>query len=404
MNWVIVEDSLTDRAGHWFEYLLGFQNELKGLGDEVLFFVPKNASSEVLQKFASKAVLPGSIYRKLSDSAPTWRRYARVPWHGLKTYQAVSLSLQNDNGIKFYFVPTATVHHLVGWYSLAKLRLKCQTVKVLLFFPGLPITQDENGESLAKSHTAKLMRLILRGLSKEVKAGKVILGVETEAMRYSGEKVFGLPFRYFPHPVQPVNRNFVFDKVTEDKKDILIGCYGPGRYEKGSDVLVAAIELYLNRFPNTRARFVLQWVNDFRLPDGKMACLPQAIKYHPRVEIIRRLFREGEYGQWLARTDALALPYRRSSYGLRASRVVIEALVNGLPVVVTRGTTLAQQAKKFGAAVECEDGDVEILVSALRQLEEKVSALKMQSMEKAPLAIKHFSVEHFRELLVDAGA
>ncbi len=404
MNWFIFEDSLTDRAGHWFEYLFDFQKELQGLGDEVLFFVPQNASSEVLQKFKSKPALPQSIFRKLSEPTPVWRRYGRIPWHGLQTYSAVTRHLVQKESGGIIFVPTAIVHHLLGWYGLVKFRLNRKSTRILLFFPGLPIASKGVEWVLEGSPTARLMRLLLLGMAKEIKAGKVVLGVETEAMRRAGERVFGLPFTYFPHPVRPITESLARNRKSPDGGDILIGSYGPGRYEKGSDLLVAAIEVYLRRYPASRAKFVLQWVDNFKLPNGKVACLPELIKNHPRVTVISRIFGDGEYEQWLAKTDALALPYRQSSYGLRVSRVVIEALVNGLPAVVTQGTTLAQQSKDFGAAVECQDGDVESVVLALRQIEENIIQLQTQAKEKAPLAIRHFSVQHFRELLVDAGA
>ncbi|MEI9864586.1 MAG: hypothetical protein WDN00_08545 [Limisphaerales bacterium] len=37
MRWLIVEDALRDRKGHWFEYLGTFARELRALDDEVTF-------------------------------------------------------------------------------------------------------------------------------------------------------------------------------------------------------------------------------------------------------------------------------------------------------------------------------------------------------------------------------
>ena len=36
MKWLIVEDALRDRKGHWLEYVSTFVRELRALGDEVL--------------------------------------------------------------------------------------------------------------------------------------------------------------------------------------------------------------------------------------------------------------------------------------------------------------------------------------------------------------------------------
>jgi glycosyltransferase involved in cell wall biosynthesis len=264
------------------------------------------------------------------------------------------------------------------------------------------------------SPTSKLVRQLLRRLEPEIRSGKVILGVETQAMKQAAERVFGVPFTYFPHPVQAEKAEIQKRKAEIAKSKIVspsafslqpsalltMACYGPARHEKGSDLLAAAIEKYLERFPDSRARFVLQWLTDFSLPSGGMAQLPAALRQHPRVEIVDRYFAEGEYAQRLAGTQVLLLPYRCSSYALRVSRVVIEAMVNGLPVVATRGTTLAEQAEQFGAAVLCEDENVESLVAAIETVERNYEALAAKASGRQGTARGHFSVRMFRETLI----
>jgi glycosyltransferase involved in cell wall biosynthesis len=160
------------------------------------------------------------------------------------------------------------------------------------------------------------------------------------------------------------------------------------------------MEQHLARFPNSRVRFVLQWLKDFSTTSGGTAHLPAALRQHSRVEIVDRYFADGEYAQRLASTQALLLPYRRSSYALRVSRVVIEAMVHGLPVVATRGTTLAEQAEAFGAAVLCEDENVESLVAAMETMERNFEALAATAREQQAKAREHFSVRQFRETLM----
>ena len=125
---------------------------------------------------------------------------------------------------------------------------------------------------------------------------------------------------------------------------------------------------------------------------------PKLVK-NDRVEFISHYFRDGEYVQRLLQTSVMLLPYRLSSYRLRGSRVVIEAMVNGIPVVATCGTALAEQAEKFGAAVLCEDGDIYSIVAALEMVERNYDSLTAKARERRPLAQQHFSVEHFRRLL-----
>jgi glycosyltransferase involved in cell wall biosynthesis len=95
----------------------------------------------------------------------------------------------------------------------------------------------------------------------------------------------------------------------------------------------------------------------------------------------------------------MLLPYRCSSYGLRVSRVIIEAMVNGIPAVATNGTTLSSQAAEFGAVIGCEDGSVESLCAAIATIERDYPKLRLRAMEQVPRAREHFSVRHFRSLL-----
>ena len=89
LRWWIVEDALRDRKGHWVEYLQTFQRGLSAEGDQVRFFASKECVPDVAQAFNANPILPKSIWARMSDGAPKWRRLVRIPAHGLATYRAV---------------------------------------------------------------------------------------------------------------------------------------------------------------------------------------------------------------------------------------------------------------------------------------------------------------------------
>lgn len=207
-------------------------------------------------------------------------------------------------------------------------------------------------------------------------------------MREALTRLSGVPFTYFPHPVH-IDSTSNLPPLASDARPLTFSSFGSARHEKGSDILVPAVEEYCRRYPESRVRFILQSV------DGN-AELWKRLKDNPRVQLIPNYFNNGEYIQHLGQTDALLLPYRRSSYGLRVSRVVIEAMVHGIPVVTTRRTTLEDQAKEFGAAVFCEDENAHSLAEAIHELEQKFSALKELAEKQKSRAREHFSVLEFR--------
>jgi glycosyltransferase involved in cell wall biosynthesis len=145
-------------------------------------------------------------------------------------------------------------------------------------------------------------------------------------------------------------------------------------------------------------RFVIQWVEDFRDEEGNLVVIDPVLRNHSQVEVIERYFEGDEYLQQLAGTDVMVLPYR-SPYRLRVSRVVIEAMINGLPVITTRETTLFEQAEKCGVAVGCDEGSAESLAQAMLDVAERFVGLQEDAMIMAKTAAESFSVDYFRELL-----
>jgi glycosyltransferase involved in cell wall biosynthesis len=139
-------------------------------------------------------------------------------------------------------------------------------------------------------------------------------------------------------------------------------------------------------------------VEDFRDREGNLITVDPWLREHPQVEVIGRYFEGDEYERQLERTDVMVLPYRKP-YQLRVSRVVIEAMLNGMPVIATRGTTLFEQAEEYGVVVGCEGGDAESLAMAMLEVAEDFEMMRASSEEKVDAAAESFSVGYFRELL-----
>jgi glycosyltransferase involved in cell wall biosynthesis len=216
-----------------------------------------------------------------------------------------------------------------------------------------------------------------------------------------------------------------YPQPATSAKPIVFGCYGAARWEKGSDIFQEAIKLILkNEVPSDERqvatgksqiqpvtsyqlfvtasvrplRFAIQWVEDFQDEKGNLVQLDPWLKNHPQVEVINRYFQGEEYEQCLEQTDVMVLPYR-SPYRLRVSRVVIEAMMHGMPVIATKGTTLFEQAEEYGVAVGCEEGSAESLAEAILEVIEDFEMMSFSARERATTAAKSFSMGFFRELL-----
>ena len=579
MKWLIVEDALRDRKGHWLEYVSTFVRELRALGDEVVVLCDRKAQGFVIEQTGARPVLPESIWRRMGDGAGALKRYLRVPGHAWATFVAVRKVFRElfsaqpatiypipatSRPPDWIFVPTVLVHHLLGWWLLLKTGSVLKEARVLLFFPNLPIRLDNEGHPhWYGGPTKKLMAWLFASLRKDVESGWVVMGVETHAMRRALEGLIGMPVVYLPHPVpaKPAlcgasdrggfpaeaqrrgdflttierlggreNRKLgkAEERATEScpqrgaasgtmqvneqpkvgltgervgttesnetdlhgwgttnhtklhergetgqclpgqagaafsnpstselaqdsekasltryasgtdslpatsyslpatlAKPIIFGCYGAARWEKGSDIFQEAIKLILKNevaskkcrvasvedksnpvthysLPATTVgrplRFAIQWVEDFRDDSGNLVSIDPWLLEHPQVEVIGRYFEGDEYEQRLTATDVMVLPYR-SPYRLRVSRVVIEAMLNGMPVIATRGTTLFKQAEEYGVVIGCEEGDAESLAQAMLEVAGRFEMLRASAEDKANAAAESFSVGHFRDLL-----
>jgi glycosyltransferase involved in cell wall biosynthesis len=400
MKWLIVEDALRDRKGHWFEYVRAFRNGLLQLGDQVTVLADKNAEPFLQTELAAKPILPESIWHRMGDGAGVLTRYLRIPTHAFNTWRSVRTVLQTGADYDVIFVPTVSVHHLLGWVRLIKGVLQDRQVRVLLYFLSTPIRVCSDGSiEWVKSPTTRLLTALLRGLRTEIESGKLAIGVETKPLQKALSQLANVPVLYLPQPVEPLEQS---PAITG--KSLLFACYGAARHEKGSDVLQAAIERYLATHPQSRAKFAIQWIEDFADESGRVVAKSPKLMDDGRVEFISHYFRDGEYHQWMSRTSVMLLPYRLSSYQLRGSRVVIEAMVNGIPVVATRGTTLAQQAEEFGIVEICENEDVASLVAAIEAVERNYESLATSAREQQAKAREHFSVGRFRSLLCGTQA
>jgi hypothetical protein len=418
MHWWIVEDALRGRQGHWFEYLRTFQRGLEAQGDQVHFFASKECTSEVAGLFRAEPVLPKSIWARMSDGAPKWRRLLRIPFHGFATYCAVSKLLAGSSPLHapsstlragrvtpdLIFVPTVLVHHLAGWLPLVRWKLRNVSTRVLLFFPNTPIKASANGGAhLAGEPTAKLFRWYIRKLAPEVASGKVVLGAETRAMAKALSVVTGVPFVYLPHPVDiaALPTSASGSAISGATGSILCGAYGAARADKQSGLLQKAIRQLLEEWPEVPARFALQWVEDFRDEHGDWVRFDPWLRNHPKVQVIDELFVGEEYLAQLSKTDVLLLPYG-SDYRLRVSRVAIEALVQGKPIVVASGTTLEDQQREFGAGVAFDGRLAASLADALKRVVNAADKLGEHACRQALAARDHFSVSAFRALLQES--
>ena len=395
---LIVEESLRDLKAHWFEYIKTITEEARRQGWLVEVACHQNAAPEIQQMFASFSVFRYARYLDNETNRLPGDRYYGFILHSWRSLKAIWPLLNQQPQYDLAFAPTVTIHHLLVWWA------------VMVFHPNKPqhltlFFVTNPGVWNAESQTADLPKstILLGGLlelfRKKVNQHRVTLAVETRGAQKEFEKLSQMPFVLMPHPVP----NSAMDSASQPIIEPLnFACYGFARYEKGSDLFKSAIQTTLAKYPEFSAKFSVQWIDPFTLPNGT-ACHIDDLQNHHKVTVIDKPMMPTSYQQLLDQTSCMILPYRNSSYHARVSRVAIESAYRGIPMIYTKGGWLQEVIEAFGSGIGIRDESVEDLVQAIIQMQANYSSFRQQAIEKRENAQQHFSDKSFcQQLLQDS--
>lgn len=167
-------------------------------------------------------------------------------------------------------------------------------------------------------------------------AGNVVFATNTDLLKLRLSNQLGHPLRLMPLPTRWPN-------AIEDRSPtsgVVFGFYGGLRTEKGARILGDAIVPFVSCYPDTN--FIVQ-----APPMETDQSALRQLSNIPRVEIIRENFTNKDaYFTEVCRSHFILLPYDPSSYAVRTSTVLIEALGLGRPVITTNGTWMAHQLRQ----------------------------------------------------------
>ncbi len=147
---------------------------------------------------------------------------------------------------------------------------------------------------------------------------------------------------------------------------LLIGYMGDARAAKGFMLLPAVVRRILSE-PASGAHFVVhcpQAAGGHDCPGGAPGMEQLAVvaeEFGERVKLIPERLSVGDYTDLFRSLDVVLLPYSDRNFVEGTSGVFAEALALAKPVVVPRGSWMAQEVRKSGGGVEFEQNDVDDL-------------------------------------------
>lgn len=431
---LIVEEALRDLKAHWFEYIKTIAQAAETQNWSVDVACHQAADPDIQTAFSTFPIFHYARYLDNNTQKLPGERYYGFILHSFRCLTVLWSLLAKQKRYDHIFVPTVLVHHLLAWWIIAQFHPH-KPHHLTLFFVTNPGSWNQQTKTSFLPKSSQLLALLLRGFRKLVQQGRVTLGVETKGAKREFESLTGLPFKLLPHPVPQPNA-ILEETITESTKPHTIcltnkvshqifnlesspqenqsalatlnstsihptrfACYGFARYEKGSDLLKAALEHLLKDQPDLNAQFRIQWTDPFGMPDGSL-CEPSLfLTNHPQVSIINRPLLTDDYQALLHTTDCMILPYRNSSYYARVSRVAIEAACLGIPMIYTKGGWLEETVMEFGAGIGIEDENVDELFEAIKTMLSEYAIYHKSALMKRERARQYFSGESFCRLL-----
>jgi glycosyltransferase involved in cell wall biosynthesis len=399
----IIEEALCGYTAHWFEWIRSVKLVNEAQGVRVRIAGNKGLDPEVARVLSAEAVLERNSWESPRSRPSALKRYTTILSHNYFLYRNCAQLLERWEPIDCIQVPVVRIHHLIAWLALTR-RFGGRRFQRLVMQVNMPEGRHEKGRSQPVfKRSSFLIQQVLRAYGPYVAKGLVCLGSDSDQTAKDYEILSGVPFVEFPTPrVSPHSANKV-EKRTADTR-VVFCCLGPSRHEKGSDLLLAAIQAYLQLPERTPARFVLQWTDDFSDPIGRWVSPAPWLLRHPDVQVLRGSLTSEQYDRHLLASDCLILPYRWDSYFCRISGLAIEAATAGIPAVYTEDTWLERAMKRYGAGVAFRDGDVANLVEKLVEMAKNIDKFHLMAQAQAPIARSVHSPENFLDCLWGNGS
>jgi glycosyltransferase involved in cell wall biosynthesis len=168
----------------------------------------------------------------------------------------------------------------------------------------------------------------------------------------------------------PFRQEKLVNQSSQDAKDFIHIVYlGDARSEKGYQHLPNLIDaLWPTYLQLDKVKFTIQ--SNYNIEGGEVEILAAklALSQYPesKIKLIDHPMSPDDYYQLLASADIVILPYNPQNYQ-RTSGVLTEALAAGKPVVVPKGSWLAQQVDETRASIYRDPQD--LLQAVIRLLE-----------------------------------
>lgn len=267
------------------------------------------------------------------------------------------------------FLHTVTAHQFFGCalYSGLFQRKKSPLVLLLQYDPN-----HYKGPINAVAHR------ILEWTSKRK---NIQIAADSSRLADQIGRLTSAPVHALPYP-QSETFSTAWGPRPPSRKEVHFVSLGDARDERGFLAILKAIERIHQSGLAADMKFTLQARGS---SESIHAAIPGfARKNLPNVTLLTEVQTETDSRNLLLSADVVLLPYWRSNYLFRVSRIFLDSVAAGKPVIATRDTWMSDELKQYGAGTLCEDQDVGSLVECIVTTKREIARLSELAANSAP--------------------
>jgi len=396
----IVEPNLIKQTGHPMEYASAILRNCRKTGIEAHCIANRRVHTEIQERLGNVlAGITNGCFDRLEDQGCTF----------LRDLEALNSTFRFTDS-DLVLVPTSYVNEMVGINRYLRGHLGRQCPRFALWFhqlfPPTTVFTDSLRASYQKIWTSRLADAF------EGTFGQNKLSLWTTPSTLLNEAYSKLAARrvgILPNPCdyEPEYPEFKTANMCETKV-LKYAFLGDGRYEKGLLLVLLSILESQDRSNS----YIIQDIDTRGYSSAEFSMLQKAkgqLSSWRNIQFLNHPLEGRQFYRLIHSVDVLLLPYHPLSYDRRVSSIFIQAAQCAKPVVVTSGSWLSEEVRRFSAGKKFTYGrtiqeTVLRLTRARLRVEDQIEKYRLASKGAANFYIDRYSTRSFMgELLSSIG-
>lgn len=347
MRFILLQNGLKDRRGHFLAETLGWLKASSQRGFRVSVYTHKEADPTVIletEGIPAFSFMPGQ-FNFSEGNIPLRDAFALHATAYANTLVDLSPNIGADDVVVVPYATDCEVYGIGQWLQSVP---KDDRPRVAFIFHVPDMRWKIDGKSKQLHGDISSFRNAFEHLKGSSSPERMLYFATNKALSSLLTEILGVPFSVCPVPISYSEDESFDERTAVGGERAHIGIVGELRQEKGS-LLVADI---LEQFNHARPGKSVFVQTNF----SRQGSVPGLDKLHSLQNNSFTLF-DGEmtkaaYAQRLKNIDIFLLPYLRQRYAFRISAVFADAVAYGAVTVVPSHTWMAQQLELgFGAGV-----------------------------------------------------